>query len=69
MPLSYQQVGAVRRAAWPLAPVDRNAFVAAVAEQLRHVVDPGDGEVHRAIRQVQARFRVSSLDQARGAYR
>jgi hypothetical protein len=56
-------------AAQPLQSEDRPQFFEAVAEQLRDVVDPGDGEVHRAIRRAQVRFLVSSLDQSRGAYR
>jgi hypothetical protein len=56
MPLSDRQLAAVQAAAWPLQPKDRQAFVEAVAKELREVVEPGDGDVHRAIRKVQPQF-------------
>jgi len=56
VPLSDQQHRAIRAAAQPLQPRDRQAFVEAVVQELREVVEPGDGEVHRAIRKVQPQF-------------
>jgi hypothetical protein len=56
MPLSQQQRAAVQLAARPLPPQDRQAFLEAVNKELRGSVDPGDGDVHRAIRKVQSQF-------------
>ena len=56
MALSKQQQAAVQLAAQPLQPRDRPAFVEAVAKELSGCVEPGDGEVHRAIRKVQPQF-------------
>jgi hypothetical protein len=47
--LSESQTSAVHSAAQALCPSDRDAFLAAVAEQLAAQVEIGDGCVHRAI--------------------
>jgi hypothetical protein len=54
--LSDPQFDAVMRAAQPLQPADRSAFLRAVAHRLRGVVDPGDGEVGRVVRELQHQF-------------
>jgi hypothetical protein len=48
--LSDDQLSAVMRAAGPLHPADRSAFLHAVAASLRFEPDPGDGTVDRVIR-------------------
>jgi hypothetical protein len=53
--LSDEQLSVVTRFAEPLAPPDRSAFLAALANTLRHEPRPvGDGAVHRAVRELLA---------------
>jgi hypothetical protein len=55
--LSAEQVQAITRAAWPLAPDERVGFMAAVFERLlfdRHEI--GDGSLGRTLRELQARY-------------
>jgi len=55
IPLSAAQLAAIATAAAILYPEHRDAFVAAVVDELHH--HPiGDGTVGRAIRAVQGRF-------------
>jgi hypothetical protein len=51
--LSDSQITAVFAAARPLAVQDRDPFLQEVASLLAGIVDPGDGDVARAIRAVQ----------------
>jgi hypothetical protein len=51
--LSDSQLAAVFDAARPLAVRDRDAFLLDLAAALQAITDPGDGDVARAIRQVQ----------------
>jgi hypothetical protein len=51
--LSQAQLDAVFDAARPLAVASRDAFLLDLAAALAGLVDPGDGDVARAIRAVQ----------------
>ena len=53
--LSNSQLEQILRAAAPLAPNDRSAFLADVAEALRDQA-LGDGAVFRVIREIQERY-------------
>ena len=53
--LSDSQLEQILRAAAPLAPNDRSAFLADVAAALRDQV-LGDGAVFRVIREIQERY-------------
>jgi hypothetical protein len=53
--LTDSQLTAIWAASAPLAPQDRDPFVRAVAQALQECRDPGDGDVHRAIRELQRR--------------
>jgi hypothetical protein len=54
--LSDEQLTAVMGAARPLEPWARRAFLEAVAKQLHGTVEPGDGDVYRAIKETQRKF-------------
>ncbi len=54
--LTDAQLTAVFDAARPLAVASRDAFLLELALALQSLVDPGDGDVARAIRAVQRRF-------------
>jgi hypothetical protein len=54
--LSDEQLSAIMRAAQPLAPADRGAFLQAVAAALRSHPEIGDGAVHRAVAEVQRQY-------------
>jgi hypothetical protein len=54
--LTDSQITAILAAARPLAVRDRDAFLLDLAAALQGIVDPGDGDVARAIRAVQRRF-------------
>jgi hypothetical protein len=54
--LSDEQLGAIVAAAQPIAPVDRAAFLEAIAAALRGRVI-GDGSVYLAIAEAQRRYR------------
>jgi hypothetical protein len=58
MPLAFTdaQLDAIHRAAWPLAPADRSAFLEAVAQALQQERVIGDGVVYRVAMQTQRRF-------------
>jgi hypothetical protein len=47
--LTDSQFDAVLAAARPLAVGNRDAFLQAIVDALQGVVDPGDGDIHRAI--------------------
>ena len=68
--LSDDQLDIVRRAAEPLHPHDRGAYLQVVAELLNGA-EIGDGLVARACREAQRRFLRSSpaLDMGVGKYR
>jgi hypothetical protein len=51
--LTDAQLSAVFDAARPLPPASRDAFLLELAVALQSLVDPGDGDVARAIRAVQ----------------
>jgi hypothetical protein len=51
--LTDAQLTAVFEAARPLAVASRDAFLLDLASALQGIVDPGDGDVARAIRAVQ----------------
>jgi hypothetical protein len=51
--LTDSQITAIFAAARPLAVQDRDPFLQEVAGLLQGIVDPGDGDVARAIRQTQ----------------
>ena len=51
--LSDEQMNSVMRAAEPLQPRDRGAFLEALAQALRGQRELGDGANYRAIREVQ----------------
>jgi hypothetical protein len=51
--LTDSQITAVFAAARPLPPASRDAFLLELAAALAGIVDPGDGDVTRAIRAVQ----------------
>jgi hypothetical protein len=53
--LTDSQITAVFAAARPLAVQDRDPFLQEIAGLLQGIVDPGDGDVARAIRAVQRR--------------
>jgi hypothetical protein len=55
MPLSLsdQQLTALMTAARPLQPLERSAFLAALAVLLRGRDEVGDGELYRSIKQLQ----------------
>jgi hypothetical protein len=62
--LTDSQITAVFAAARPLAVQDRDPFLQEVAGLLQGIVDPGDGDVARAIRAVQRRhFDPPELDE------
>jgi hypothetical protein len=50
--VSDSQLDAIMRACQPLQPLERSAFLAAMAHRLRGCGDLGDGELHRIIREV-----------------
>ncbi len=54
--LTDSQLSAVLRAATPLLPDDRSAFLVALAQALRDERELGDGVVFRAIRSLQREF-------------
>jgi hypothetical protein len=54
--LSDEQYSMVCQACEPLLPVDRSAFLVALAELLRGETEIGDGTVARAIRGLQREF-------------
>jgi hypothetical protein len=54
--LTDAQLDAIHRAAWPLSPADRGAFLEAVAAALAQERTLGDGVVYRVAMQVQRRF-------------
>jgi hypothetical protein len=54
--LSDEQMDCVMRAAAPLHPVDRSAFLQRIAERLPGVEVVGDGLVSRIAREVQREF-------------
>lgn len=54
--LTDAQLDSIMTAAQPLALSDRALFLAAVADALGDRVEPGDGDVHRAVREAQRRF-------------
>ena len=51
--LSDEQMNSVMRAAEPLQPRDRGAFLEALAQAPRRQSELGDGAIYRAIREVQ----------------
>jgi hypothetical protein len=51
--LTDAQLTAIFAAARPLAVQDRDPFLQDVAGLLAGIADPGDGDIHRAIRAVQ----------------
>jgi hypothetical protein len=51
--LTDSQITSIFAAARPLAVQDRDPFLQEVAGLLQGIVDPGDGDVARAIRQTQ----------------
>jgi hypothetical protein len=53
--LTDSQITAIFAAARPLAVQDRDPFLQEVASLLAGIPDPGDGDVHRAIRALQRR--------------
>jgi hypothetical protein len=62
--LSQAQLDAVFDAARPLAVASRDAFLLDLAAALAGLVDPGDGDVARAIRAVQRKhFDPPELDE------
>jgi hypothetical protein len=71
--LSDDQMDAVMRAAAPLHPADRSAFLERMAERLRGIEVLGDGLVARIAREVQREFfRAPELEPRRltaGKYR
>jgi hypothetical protein len=54
--LSDSEYTAVMDACRPLQPHQRDAFLQALAAELRGIGELGDGRVHRAIAQVQKQF-------------
>lgn len=64
MPLALtdQQFAAVMQACEPLLPVDRDAFLRALAQLLGSEPELGDGTVARAIRDLQREFRQPPLN-------
>jgi hypothetical protein len=56
MNLSGLQQTAILNAARPLAPAERTAFMAGLAKQLVGRSEIGDGELHRAIRDLQRQY-------------
>jgi hypothetical protein len=54
--LTDAQMDAVHQACQPLLPVDRDAFLRALANALRGETEIGDGTVARAIRFLQRQF-------------
>jgi hypothetical protein len=54
--LTDSQLDAVLAEARPLAAGNRDAFLQAIVDALEGVVDPGDGDIHRAIMTAQRRF-------------
>jgi hypothetical protein len=53
--LTDEQLSAVMRAAAPLLPQDRSAFLQELARELAALPDIGDGALHRVLMQVQRR--------------
>jgi hypothetical protein len=61
--LSDEQLSVITRLAEPLAPHDRSAFLAALAQLLRHEPRPlGDGAVFRSARELLASGVYKRLD-------
>jgi hypothetical protein len=54
--LTDREYTAVMNACRPLQPRQRDAFLQALALELRGIGELGDGRVHRAIAQVQRQF-------------
>jgi hypothetical protein len=54
--LSDAELDAVMHACRPLLPERRNAFLQALASELRHCGEVGPGSTYRAIRSVQRQF-------------
>ena len=54
--LTDEQMTAVYRAAGPLEPRARSAFLGALASALRGRGEIGDGELHQAIRETQRKY-------------
>jgi hypothetical protein len=55
--LTDSELDAVMRAAEPLEPHQRDAFLQAVAAELSHLGDQiGPGSVHRVVRQLQRQY-------------
>ena len=54
--LSPDQADAVLRAARPLPPADYDAFLEEVSTALADLADPGDGIVHRVVRDIQRKY-------------
>jgi hypothetical protein len=54
--LTDEQYLAVCQACEPMLPVDRSAFLVALANLLRNETEIGDGTLHRAIRSLQREF-------------
>jgi hypothetical protein len=62
--LTDSQITSIFAAARPLAVQDRDPFLQEVAGLLQGIVDPGDGDVARAIRTVQRKhFDPPELDE------
>ena len=50
--ISDSQLDAILRAAAPLQPIERSAFLSALAHRLRHELEPpGDGALFRLIKE------------------
>jgi hypothetical protein len=62
--LTDDQLDTVFAAAQPLDVADRAAFLQAVAAALRNRPEPGDGDVHRAVREAQRLYFRAPLDTA-----
>jgi hypothetical protein len=54
--LTDDQIDQIARAAAPLPLIDQQAFRKAVEDLLNGLVQPGDGDVFRAVREAQRRF-------------
>ncbi len=68
--LTDSQITAIFAAARPLAVRDRDAFLLDLAAALHGIVDPGDGDVARAIRAVQRKhFDPPQFDERSEPYR
>jgi hypothetical protein len=53
---SDEQLAAIRRAAEPLQPVDRTAFLEPIAAFFRGRQEIGSGDLHRAIADLQREY-------------